>query len=314
MASMDFGAFFTEHLKLRHLALVLAVAEYGSLGRAASELYLTQPALSRLLREVETVMGAVLFERTRHGMVPTAAGTVCLEHARAMAGQVDAMRRRFHDLADPYTGSVGIGAHVIGTNLLVPRAVARLTAERPRIEVRIREAPPAELLRALDGGDLDLLAGRITDHPSTAGLKLVPLYRESYRIIAAANHETHVNHIVLADLCHYPWAVPVNGTVLREALEAAFASAGVGFPERHVECGTPASIRTLVAEAGYLALMPESMAAADTGLGMLPLRLEGMAHDVGYMVNPDRPLPAAALLLIDHLQTEATRIEAEIAG
>lgn len=309
---MDFRAFFAEHLKLRHLALVLAIAEYGSLARAASELYLTQPALSRLLREVETTLGVILFERTRHGMVPTAAGTVCLEHARATAGQIDVMHRRIRDLADPYAGSVGIGAHVTGTNLLVPRAVARLTAERPRIEVRIREAPPAELLQALDGGDLDLLVGRVTDHRSTARLKLVPLYRESYRIVAAADHEMQGHDVVLADLCRYPWAIPVGGTVLRHALEASFASAGLGFPERHVECSTPASTRTLVAEAGYLALFPESMATADAGLGMLPLRLNGMAHDVGYMVNPDRPLPAAALLLIDHLQTEAVRIEAEI--
>lgn len=307
---MDYRTLVGSHLKLRHLVLVLAIEEHGSLVRVADELYMTQPALSRALREAESAVGASLFERTRHGMVPTLAGQACLEHARSIVGHVETLGRRVTELADPRSGSVGIGVHVTGANLLVPRAVARLVAERPLIDVRIREAPPATLIHEVDGGDLDLLVGRVTDHSSTARLQMVPLYREPFRIVAAVDHPAlDLTRANLVDLAGYPWAIPVNGTPLRDALEQAFGSAGIGPPDCQVECGTPAPTRTLVVEAGFLAVLPESMAVADPALRMHPLRLGGMAQDVGYMIVPGRPLSASARLLVDHLQAEAALID-----
>ena len=306
---MDLRALLGSHLKLRHLVLVLAIAEHRSLARAADELYLTQPAMSRALREAEAAIGAVLFDRTRHGMVPTAAGEACLEHARAIVGQLETLGRRVTELGDPQTGTVSIGAHVTGANLLVPRAVARLVAERPRIEVRIREAPPETLIQELNAGDLDLLVGRVTEHPSTAGLSMVPLYREPFRVVAGRGHPVlELADPGLVELSSFAWAVPVAGTPLRDAFVRDFNAAGIAEPARQIECGTPAPLRTLVVEAGFLGLMPESMAAADSDLEMLPLNLGGMSEDVGFMVSPDRPLTATARLLIESLRAEADRI------
>ena len=306
---MDLRALLGTHLKLRHLVLVLAIAEHRSLARAGEELYLTQPAMSRALREAEVAVGAVLFDRTRHGMVPTAAGAACLEHARAIVGQLETLGRRVAELGDPQTGAVSIGAHVTGANLLVPRAVARLVAERPKIEVRIREAPPETLIHELNAGDLDLLIGRVTDHPSTAGLNLVPLYREPFRVVASRGHPVlEVEDAGLADLASFAWAVPVAGTPLRDAFLRDFQAKGLAEPARQVECGTPAPLRTLVVEAGFLALMPESMAVADSDLVMLPVHLGGMSENVGFMVSPDRPLTATARLLIECLRVEADLI------
>ena len=109
---MDLRALLTTHVKLRHLVIVLTVAEQGSLVRAAEELYLTQPALSRALREAEHAIGAPLFERTARGMVPTLAGEACLEHAKAIVGHLSTLRRRVDELADPASGLVKVGAHV----------------------------------------------------------------------------------------------------------------------------------------------------------------------------------------------------------
>lgn len=312
---MDHAALLNSHLKLRHLVLVLAIAEHGSLVRAAEELYLTQPALSRALREAEAAVGARLFQRTRHGMVPTAAGEACLEHASAVIGHVETLQRRVGELADPHTGSVSIGVHVTGANLLVPRAVARLVAERPLLDVRIREAPPATIIHELENGDLDLLVGRVTDHPSTARLRLVPLYREPFRIVAAVGHPAlQLVGAGLEELSAYPWAIPVAGTPLRDALESGFHAEGVTPPAQQVECGTPAPTRTLVVEAGFLAVLPESMVVEDEAMAMHDFRLPGLAQDVGYMVSPDRPLTASAKLLTEQLVAEAARTNAELSG
>lgn len=310
---MDLRALLTTHLKLRHLVIVLAIAEQGSLVRAAEALYLTQPALSRALREAEHAVGASLFERTGRRMVPTPAGQVCLEHSKAIVGHVGTLRRRVDELTDPEAGVVRVGAHVTGANLLLPRAVARFTAERPRVEVLLREAPPETLIQELGNGDLDLLVGRVTDHPSTARLRLVPLYREEFRIVAALGHPVHaMTEVALRDLVGYPWVVPLANTPLRDELEENFRSAGLTPPVQRVESGTPATLRTLVAEAGFLALMPESMAGAEPGLQMLELHLAGLAQQVGILLHADRPLTANADMFAGKLHEVGEEIGREL--
>jgi DNA-binding transcriptional LysR family regulator len=310
---MDLRALLTTHLKLRHLVIVLAIAEQGSLVRAAEELYLTQPALSRALREAEHAVGASLFERTGRRMVPTPAGQVCLEHSKAIVGHVGTLRRRVDEITDPEAGVVRVGAHVTGANLLLPRAVARFTADRPRVEVLLREAPPETLIQELGNGDLDLLVGRVTDHPSTARLRLVPLYREEFRVVAALGHPVHaVTEVALRDLVGYPWVVPLANTPLRDELEENFRSAGLTPPVHRVESGTPATLRTLVAEAGFLALMPESMAGAEPGLQMLELHLAGLAQQVGILLHADRPLTANADMFAGKLHEVGEEIRREL--
>lgn len=309
---MDLRGLLATHLKLRHLVLVLAIAEQGSLVRAAEELYLTQPALSRALREAEHAVGTPLFERTARGMVPTPAGQACLEHARAIVGHLSTLQRRVAELTDPEVGLVRVGAHVTGANLLLPRAVARLTVERPRVEVRLREAPPETLIQELGSGDLDLLVGRVTGHPSTARLRLVPLYREDFRIVAAAGHPAHaLPNVSLQDLVQYRWVVPLANTPLRDELEQNFRNAGLAPPAQQVEAAAPATLRTLVVEAGFLAIMPESMAVAEPGLQMLGLHLTGLAQQVGLMLHPDRPLTPSALLLAEILRKVGDEIGRE---
>ncbi|MFF2840796.1 LysR substrate-binding domain-containing protein [Paenarthrobacter sp. NPDC057981] len=310
---MDLRGLLTTHLKLRHLVIVLAIAEHGSLVRAAEELYLTQPALSRALSEAERAVGAALFERTGKRMVPTPAGLAYLEHSKAIVGHLGTLRRRVEELTDPNVGLVRIGAHVTGANLLIPRAIARFTAERPMVEVRLREAPPETLIQELGNGDLDLLVGRVTDHPSTSRLKLVPLYREDFRIVAAPGHPAHgVSHVGLQDLVEYPWVLPLANTPLRDELEDNFRAAGLASPVQRVESSTPATLRTLVAEAGYLALMPESMAVAEGGLQMLELHLSGLAQQVGLLLHADRPLALSAALLVKKLQEVGAEIKQDL--
>lgn len=312
---MDLRSLLGSHLKLRHLVLVLSVSQNRSLARTAEHLFMTQPALSRALREAEAAVGTVLFERTRHGMVATEAGDAYLEHARAIVGNIETLRRRVMELNDPQIGSVSIGAFVTGANLLVPRAVSRLAQAHPGTEIRITEAPPETLIHELVAGDLDLLVGRVTQHESTSQLRLVPLYREPYRIIARKGHPVLGDGaLALENLVQYPWALPVVGTPLYDTLVSEFRNAGCGIPDQHVECATPAPLRTLVIESGYLTIMQESMAAADPEYAIHPLQISGLAQEVGYMLSPDRPLTAATRLMIDYLNEEGSRISKQLSN
>ncbi|MFJ2619075.1 LysR substrate-binding domain-containing protein [Glutamicibacter sp. NPDC087344] len=312
---MDYGVMLGSDIKIRHLVLVVAIFEYGSLARASEGLFMTQPALSRALKEAETAVGGALFERTRQGMLATPAGKAYVEHARSILGEVETLRRRVRELNDPNSSSVSVGAFVTGANLLVPRAVAHLAEDHPNTIIRISEAPPETLIQELITGDLDLLVGRITPHPSTAQLKLVSLYREPYRIVAKQGHPALERHNKkLHRLAEFPWAMPIAGTPLYDSLIDEFNASGVPLPKRRLECATPAPLRTLLLESGYLAIMQESMVETEPQLQMHSLKISGLAQDVGYMLSPDRPLTRATELLIDYLTSEANRIGQQLAS
>lgn len=310
---MDLSALMGNHLKLRHLALVLAIEDHGSLIRTAEALYLTQPALSRSLREIEQTMGTPLFDRSPTGMRPTAAGFAVLEHARAVIGHIETMERRVTELNDPGAGLVRVGAHVTGANSLVPRATGKLLEARPAMRVTIREAPPDVLIEELLRGEIDVLVGRMTSHESTADLDLVPLYHEPFRVAVGTHHPfLNESEIKLSTLQPQNWVTPVRGTPLRDSWERAFLTAGLALPTVQVECGTPMPAKVLARDFGFLAVLPESLIVEDPDLASLPMRFPQMTDLVGLMLAPGRQATAAASLLIEALRDEASVLDARL--
>lgn len=305
--NMDLSALVGSGVKLRHIALALAIDEQGSLVRAAESLYLTQPALSRALRELESSIGAELFKRTPSGMITTQIGRVVLDHFREIVGHIETMERRVTELAAPGTGSVVIGAHVTGANSLVPRAVGRLLDRWPSIDVTIREAPPNALIQELLGGGLDLLVGRVTDHSSTQGLELTPLYRETFRIAFGPNHPVAIRKPSgIEEFQTFKWVVPIAGTPLRDSWEHAFEQAGVPLPKIMVECGSSMPAKVLVRDFGFLSVLPESLLLGETDLDFLDDSFFTMSDAVGMMLAPSRNPTAAATLMIEALKAEAS--------
>src|SRR5262249_2969013 len=150
------------------LVVLTSIADHGSLARAAENLHVTQPVLTRALKELETMLGVPLFERGPRGMTPTLYGTTFVEHARAILGQVRQAGQQITDIAQAQTGAVRVGTHLAGSNLLLPKAIERLKRHHPGVTVIVREATPDVLLAALRSGDLDITVGRIT--PVQAGL------------------------------------------------------------------------------------------------------------------------------------------------
>lgn len=310
---MDLVHLMNRHLKFRHFIIILAIDHHGSLMRAAGSLYVTQPALSRTLREAETAIGAPLFERTKHGMVSTAAGRAALEHANAIVGHIEVLDRRVTELSSLQSGLVSIGAHVTGANTIVPMAVGHLLMQHPEMNVTISEAPPSALIQRLERGTLDMLVGRMTDHESTAQLELIPLYSESYRIVSsAAQVSLDPDAAALHDLVDRPWVVPLEGTPLRDMWEKAFLQQDLPLPTQVVECGSPAPTSTLVLQYGFLGVLPESMVRDDERMKILPLKLSDDLNRVGLMLMPERPLTAAAQLMVDAFHKQAQSFDEQL--
>lgn len=172
-------------VKIRHLVLVTAIADEGTLVRAAESLHITQPVVTRGLREVEEVLGVPLFERLPRGVRPTQYGHSFIERARSVLAELRAAGEEVRLLQSGQLGTVTVGTHLAGSNLLLPRAIAALKAEHPRLTVVVREGTPDTLQQLLLAGDLDLTVGRLSPTVPVR-LEQERLHQEPIRLVARA--------------------------------------------------------------------------------------------------------------------------------
>ncbi|MFE6996488.1 LysR substrate-binding domain-containing protein [Microbacterium sp. NPDC057659] len=296
-------------VKIRHLVLVTAVADAGTLVRAAEALHITQPVVTRGLRELEEVLGVPLFERMPRGVVPTEYGVAFIERARSVLAELRAAGEEVRLLQSGQLGTVTVGTHLAGSNLLLPRAIAGLKREHPRLTVVVREGTPDHLQQLLLSGDLDLTVGRLS--PTVPGrLEQERLHHEPIRLVARAGHPVvgTVKAASLAELLAYPWIFPVAQTALRAELEAVFFHEGLPLPPDRVECTSMLTLRNLLVNTDVIAALPMFIATDDRELSLLPTPLSSIRRAVGVTMPKDRAPSSAAAALLAHLREEGARI------
>jgi len=307
---VDIPRLLDGRLKLRHLVLVDALSEHGSVVGAAAHLRVTQPALTRALRDLEEILGVELYDRGPRGVTPTIYGTAFTEHARAVLAQLTQAGRHVAELADAGLGTVTVGTHLAGSNLLLPRAIARLKADRPNVTVIIREAMPESLLTDLEAGRVDFVVGRLTA-PAQRARRQRRLYDEPVRLVVRRKHPaTRLRSATVADLIDYPWALPGIETALRGELEQVFLRHDLPLPANRIECTSILTLRNLLVETDTVAALPMLIASGDPALTLLPISLEPMSHTVGVTRPSARPLSPSARALLEHLDDVAAEMTA----
>ncbi|MGW3950204.1 LysR substrate-binding domain-containing protein [Streptomyces sp. NPDC004752] len=293
-------------LKFRHLVLLDALARQRSVVGAAAELHITQPVVTRGLHELEEILGVQLFERGPRGITPTVFGEAFTEHARAMLAQASEAGRHIVELADAARGTVVVGTHLAGSNVLLPHAIAMLKQQRPHLTVVVREASPKALLVEMEAGRVDLIVGRLTA-PSDDRWERQKLYDESIELAVRATHplagRTDVEVPVLAE---YPWILPGRETSLRGELEGFFARHGISLPANRVETTSFLTVRQLLLDADVIAALPSLITREDARLTGLAVPLELVGHSVGLTLSKKRWLSPAAQTLIRCLSDSAT--------
>jgi DNA-binding transcriptional LysR family regulator len=296
-------------LKLRHLMLVVAVAEHGSLLHAAEHLRLAQPAATRTLREVEAILGVELFTRGPRGSTPTLFGDAFLDHARAVLAELRRAAERISGLVDGETGTVRVGTLLAGASVLLPRAIVGLKRGRPGITVVVSEAPfDAHVPKLLDG-EIDLILGRLNPIQPDSGLRQVRLYDEPIRLTARRGHPAHIQPgLRLVDLIGFPWVFPLERTSLRSELEALFAAQGLPRPGNLVECTSIATVGALLRETDMIAAIPELVTRNDPDLAALPMPLPSIDRSVGLTMPARRAPTPATQFMIEQFVAQAASL------
>jgi len=166
-------------LKLRQLEILLAVADTGSMAKAASRLAISQPAISRAVADVEHTLGVPLFERSKQGADPTQYGRALLKRGVAAFDEIDQGVKDIEFLADPTSGELRIGSPAGAAEGIVLAVINRLSRQYPRFVFHVSIATGSALLEQLRAREIELgfdpLSERISDDIAVEPLDDQPL-------------------------------------------------------------------------------------------------------------------------------------------
>ena len=307
MAAMVRSLIGLHRVSIRQLRLVAAIADVGTMVRAGDAVGLTQSAVTKAVRDLERDLGVDLFERGNRGVTPTIYGVALVTHARRVLAQLEHAAEEIDDLAHGAGGRVAIGTLLAASAWLLPTAIARLRAERPRVVVDVVEGTNDRLQPMLLRGDLDMVVGRLSEFRHRTGVHQEPLYSEEVVVLARPDHPlARRAPLSLADLQEADWILPPPETTLRRQLEKAFFDAGLDPPRCAVQSVSILTNRQLLYDADLLGAWPRGVAADDLTHGRLvalPVGLEDIFWPVGVATRKLARLSPAADALLAVLRT-----------
>ena len=289
-------------IKLSDLHILLAVAQFGSMAKAASELAVSHPAVSRSISELKHTLGVRLLERSPHGVVLTEFGRAVLNRSHAAFDELRQVVKDIEFLADPGVGEVRIGSTAPLAASFASTVIDRLRRRFPRIVFHVASANVNVLRRDLNERNVDLLIVREIG-PFAEDVTFEVLYDNPYCVIAAAkNPWTRRRHVELADLVHEWWVLPPTGGRLERLIRDIFDAARLPFPRAAVLTYGLEMIVNLVGTGRYLAIQPESVLtfpAKHPFIRRVPVKLPIVSGPIGILTLKNRVLSPAARLFIE---------------
>ncbi|WP_205706006.1 LysR family transcriptional regulator [Kineococcus indalonis] len=277
------------------LRVLVTVADHRHVTRAAHELGLGQPTVSRALARVQEVVGVPLLAPHGRGVRLTAAGHALAAAARRALGEVERGVRAVREDDSPATGRVALGfLHTLGA-AAVPALVRAFREEHPGARFRLTQGAAGALLAQLTAGDVDLVL--TSPLPAAPGLRARALLEQPLVLCLPAEHRlARREHLALADVAGEPFVLFEHGYGLRETADAMFAEAGVR-PAVAFEGQDAGTVRGLVAAGLGVALLP-APGPARAGVVERPLSGPSTTRTLG-IVQREGPLPRVAAAFRD---------------
>jgi DNA-binding transcriptional LysR family regulator len=284
-------------VEIRHLQYFVAVAGTRHFGQAAERLHMAQSPLSQAIRQLESQVGATLFDRTTRRVELTPAGEAFLRDARRILDAVEAAQNRVQLIGDGRAGLLRVGATGLAAFRHLPRLARIAARELPGLVLRFRPdllTPAQELALEEDRIDLAVLRPPLR----RAGLSARLIARERLVLAAPAGHGLTGNGAVrLAELREEDFVVySAPDSVVNTVVTQACLSAGF-LPRRTHEAGEVSILLTMVAAGLGVAVLPESVQALHVD-GVRFIAVEDDVHvDLALAWRTDDPSPALARLL-----------------
>jgi DNA-binding transcriptional LysR family regulator len=288
-------------LKLRDVDILLAVVQTGSMGKAASALNMSQPAVSKAIAELEHTLGVRLLDRSRQGVEPTPYGRALMKRGVAI---FDELRQGVQDisfLTDPTTGEVRAGGSETMVSAVFSAVVRRLLRQHPRMTFLIDIGDFRKLSRELDARRIDVVISRLYGPPSEEHSVEV-LFEDPLVVVTGSNNPlARRRKIELSELVDEPWTLqPPDNTFGSVAMDP-FRAAGLPAPRLNVATTSAALRNELLATGRYLTVLPRFsilLPQRHASLRILPVALPDARHKVAVVTLKNRSLTPATQLFI----------------
>jgi DNA-binding transcriptional LysR family regulator len=290
-------------LKLRHMEILLAVVETGSMAKAGTRLAISQPAISRAIAEMEHTLGVPIFDRSPKGVEPTQYGRALLKRGIAAFDELTQAVKDIDFLADPAAGELWIGTSPGLAEGIVLAVIDRLSRQYPRVVVHIVPGGLHIQQDALRGRRIEFGFGGATGPSSEDDIDVETLYEEPLVVVANLDNPwSRRRRIKLAELVNEPWTWPAAGTVIDTLVKEAFQADGVD-PPRATIYADPYSLRIRLAANGrFLAIVPTSIMrfpGTPSSIKILPVDLPTTRRQIGIVTLRNRTLSPLAQRFIE---------------
>jgi DNA-binding transcriptional LysR family regulator len=257
--------------RLRHF---LAVYELGSIGQAAERLLLTQPALSKSIRQLEDQLGVRLFDRTTLGVVPTVFGDSLALHAKSIEAQLRQAEAAIAGMQGRAKGHVRVGVGPVAAVELMPTVALALRAKNADLELTVTEGLVDELVPALRRSELDVVVGawpRVVDPIFTTEV----LLSDRIEVFVRNDHPLLGRPVSLLDAAAQSWVLPPATQRWRQLFEAAFVEQGLSPPRPWLTSNSSAMLEAVMLRSDALSFLPCQLVSGVPGLAAM--KIEGLS-------------------------------------
>jgi DNA-binding transcriptional LysR family regulator len=297
-------------LKLQHLKIVMVVAEWGSMQKAAKHLAISQPVVSKTIAGLEDVLGVRLFDRSSQGVEPTPYGRALLKRSIAVFDDLRTGVDEIKFLADPTAGELRIGSTEPLLAGLGVAVMERLWRRHPRINFRVVEADSSALLtRELPERRIDLaLVPLVSASKISEEQEATILFEDHLRaVVGMKSPWAHRRRVTLAELVDEPWCLA--SSAVGSLMADAFRASGLKMPRIAVTTTTVHLLFQLLESGRFVGHFGDRLLhfyADRFALKRLPIELPIQPFAVAIVTMKNRTISPVAQLFIDTAREVAT--------
>ena len=293
--------FLKHRLKLRSLVLVVAMDDHSNLQRAADALGMTQPAASKMLKELEELLEAPLFQRFPRGVEATPMGALVIAHARNVLNELNQIPEDLSIIKGQAETQISVGSIKAPALSMVPRALVEFQSKFTNAKVLLVVDSSPALLNKLKQGELDIVVGRLPADSSAEFFDYEELAEsQSVNVVVRKGHPwLRRKKIEWSELRDVMWIIPPQGSMLKLQFESLFVQQKLMPPQNLVETQDLDTIRRLLRQTSMVAVlseevaeacdavhlqsMPSSLSFKMQGFGLIALKGKRLHHGVQEM-------------------------------
>lgn len=294
-------------MRLQQLQLLLSIAQTGSLRASAEALHVTQPALSKALKQLEDEFGTTLVQRGPRGVRLGPAGELLAVRAASVLREIERAREEVAALSGHLIGQISVGLSPAAAMLIAPRALARFAARWPDVQIRVVDALFPRSIAQVRAGELDLAVGPVPAGAITSEVMVRPLFEYRHVIVTRGSHP-HAGTRRLAQLADSSWVRmgPPGGP--GDPNRSEFAALGLSNPRVQMQCESFSTLLSLMPNIDMIGIMPQGFYehyGRLQGLVALPLIDQLAPITVCAAWRADRPLTPQTQRMLDALISES---------